>query len=59
MVEQCLLAEQMGFDTIWCVEHTALTNYAHMGAPETPSRSSPGAPPVSASATVWCAYHRR
>ncbi len=35
MVEQCLLAEQMGFDTIWCVEHTALTNYAHMSAPET------------------------
>ena len=35
MVEQCMLAEQMGFDTIWCVEHTALTNYAHMSAPET------------------------
>lgn len=35
MVEQCLLAEEMGFDVIWAVEHTALTNYAHMSAPET------------------------
>lgn len=34
-VEQALLAEQMGFDVIWCVEHTALTNYSHMSAPET------------------------
>ena len=35
MVEQCLLAEEMGFDVIWAVEHTALTQYAHMSAPET------------------------
>jgi len=35
MVEQCLLAEEVGFDVIWAVEHTALTNYAHMSAPET------------------------
>ncbi|MGH8445833.1 MAG: LLM class flavin-dependent oxidoreductase [Solimonas sp.] len=35
IVEQAMLAEQMGFDVIWCVEHTALTNYAHMSAPET------------------------
>ena len=35
MVEQCLYAEKMGFDTIWAVEHTALTQYAHMSAPET------------------------
>ncbi len=35
IVEQATLAEQMGFDVIWCVEHTALTNYAHMSAPET------------------------
>jgi alkanesulfonate monooxygenase SsuD/methylene tetrahydromethanopterin reductase-like flavin-dependent oxidoreductase (luciferase family) len=35
IVEQCLLAEEMGFDVIWAVEHTALTNYAHMSAPET------------------------
>ena len=34
MVEQCVLAEEMGFDVIWAVEHTALTNYAHMSAPE-------------------------
>lgn len=35
MVEEVLLAEQMGFDTIWAVEHTALTQYSHMSAPET------------------------
>lgn len=35
MVEQCVFAEEMGFDTIWAVEHTALTQYAHMSAPET------------------------
>jgi alkanesulfonate monooxygenase SsuD/methylene tetrahydromethanopterin reductase-like flavin-dependent oxidoreductase (luciferase family) len=35
MVEQCLLAERMGFDVIWCVEHTALEQYAHMSVPET------------------------
>ncbi|MDP3674924.1 MAG: LLM class flavin-dependent oxidoreductase [Novosphingobium sp.] len=35
IVEQSLLAEKMGFDCIWAVEHTALTQYAHMSAPET------------------------
>ena len=35
MVEQAVLAEEMGFDVIWAVEHTALTNYAHMSVPET------------------------
>ena len=35
LVEQCLLAEQVGFDGIWAVEHTSLTQYAHMSAPET------------------------
>ena len=35
IVEQSKYAEQMGFDCIWCVEHTALTQYAHMSAPET------------------------
>jgi alkanesulfonate monooxygenase SsuD/methylene tetrahydromethanopterin reductase-like flavin-dependent oxidoreductase (luciferase family) len=35
IVEQVLLAEQLGFDVVWCVEHTALSNYAHMSAPET------------------------
>jgi alkanesulfonate monooxygenase SsuD/methylene tetrahydromethanopterin reductase-like flavin-dependent oxidoreductase (luciferase family) len=35
IVEQAMLAEKMGFDTIWAVEHTALTQYAHMSAPET------------------------
>ncbi|KTE06386.1 LLM class flavin-dependent oxidoreductase [Sphingopyxis sp. H115] len=35
IIEQSLLAEEMGFDTVWAVEHTALTQYAHMSAPET------------------------
>jgi alkanesulfonate monooxygenase SsuD/methylene tetrahydromethanopterin reductase-like flavin-dependent oxidoreductase (luciferase family) len=35
IVEQVLLAEELGFDVVWCVEHTALSNYAHMSAPET------------------------
>ena len=35
IVDQAKYAEEMGFDCIWCVEHTALTQYAHMSAPET------------------------
>jgi alkanesulfonate monooxygenase SsuD/methylene tetrahydromethanopterin reductase-like flavin-dependent oxidoreductase (luciferase family) len=35
IVEQSLLAEELDFDVIWAVEHTALTHYAHMSAPET------------------------
>jgi alkanesulfonate monooxygenase SsuD/methylene tetrahydromethanopterin reductase-like flavin-dependent oxidoreductase (luciferase family) len=35
IVEQCVLADQLGYDGIWAVEHTALTQYAHMSAPET------------------------
>jgi alkanesulfonate monooxygenase SsuD/methylene tetrahydromethanopterin reductase-like flavin-dependent oxidoreductase (luciferase family) len=35
IVEQAKYAEEMGFDVVWCVEHTALSNYAHMSAPET------------------------
>lgn len=35
MLEQCRLADELGFDCIWAVEHTALTQYAHMSAPET------------------------
>jgi len=34
MVEQSLLAEELGFDCIWAVEHHCLTRYAHMSAPE-------------------------
>ncbi|WP_031223616.1 LLM class flavin-dependent oxidoreductase [Streptomyces roseochromogenus] len=33
-VEQAVLAEEMGFDRIWAVEHHALTQYAHMSASE-------------------------
>lgn len=34
-IEQCLLAEELGFDNVWAVEHTSLTQYSHMSAPET------------------------
>ncbi len=33
-VEQAVLAEQMGFDRVWAVEHHSLRWYAHMSAPE-------------------------
>ncbi|MGW1026727.1 LLM class flavin-dependent oxidoreductase [Streptomyces sp. NPDC002577] len=33
-VEQAMLAEEMGFDRVWAVEHHALKWYAHMSAPE-------------------------
>ena len=33
-VEQSILAEAVGFDRIWAVEHHALKWYAHMSAPE-------------------------
>ena len=35
IVDQALLAEEVGFDVIWAVEHTALEQYAHMSVPET------------------------
>jgi alkanesulfonate monooxygenase SsuD/methylene tetrahydromethanopterin reductase-like flavin-dependent oxidoreductase (luciferase family) len=34
-VEQAVLAEKMGFDKVWAVEHHCLKWYAHMSAPET------------------------
>lgn len=33
-LEQAVLAEAMGFDRIWAVEHHCLEEYAHMSAPE-------------------------
>ncbi len=35
IMEQVMLAEELGFDVIWAVEHHALNQYAHMSAPET------------------------
>ena len=35
IVEQALLAEEMGFDTIWASSTPRSTKYAHMSAPET------------------------
>src|SRR5438270_7317069 len=33
-VDQAVLAEQVGFDRVWAVEHHALKWFAHMSAPE-------------------------
>jgi len=33
-VEQAVLADSLGFDRVWAVEHHSLVNYAHMSAPE-------------------------
>jgi alkanesulfonate monooxygenase SsuD/methylene tetrahydromethanopterin reductase-like flavin-dependent oxidoreductase (luciferase family) len=35
MVEQAEALDRLGFDNIWAVEHTSLTQYAHMSTPET------------------------
>jgi alkanesulfonate monooxygenase SsuD/methylene tetrahydromethanopterin reductase-like flavin-dependent oxidoreductase (luciferase family) len=35
MVEQAEALDRYGFDNIWAVEHTSLTQYAHMSVPET------------------------
>ena len=34
-VEQAVLADEVGFDKVWAVEHHCLQWYAHMSAPET------------------------
>lgn len=33
-VDQALAGEQYGYNAVWAVEHTSLTMYAHMSAPE-------------------------
>jgi alkanesulfonate monooxygenase SsuD/methylene tetrahydromethanopterin reductase-like flavin-dependent oxidoreductase (luciferase family) len=33
-IAQAVYAEEVGFDTIWAVEHHALKRYCHMSAPE-------------------------
>ncbi|MBL9038752.1 MAG: LLM class flavin-dependent oxidoreductase, partial [Archangium sp.] len=33
-VEQVVLADQVGFDCVWAVEHHGLREYAHSSAPE-------------------------
>ncbi|TML08456.1 MAG: LLM class flavin-dependent oxidoreductase, partial [Actinobacteria bacterium] len=33
-LEQAVFAEQMGFDTVWMVEHHFLQQFAHSSAPE-------------------------
>jgi alkanesulfonate monooxygenase SsuD/methylene tetrahydromethanopterin reductase-like flavin-dependent oxidoreductase (luciferase family) len=33
-IEQCVFAEQVGFDRVWAVEHHSLKWFSHMSAPE-------------------------
>lgn len=59
IVEQAKYAEEMGFDCIRCVEHTALTQYARMSARKPSGPSSPGRPAASMWATASSACRRR
>ena len=34
VVEQAVLADQLGYDTVWAVEHHGLLEYSHCSAPE-------------------------
>src|SRR5882757_6754522 len=34
IVEQSILADELGFDVVWSVEHHSLTWYSHISAPE-------------------------
>ena len=34
IVVQAQLADELGFDVVWSVEHTSLTWYSHISAPE-------------------------
>jgi alkanesulfonate monooxygenase SsuD/methylene tetrahydromethanopterin reductase-like flavin-dependent oxidoreductase (luciferase family) len=34
IVEQAMLADQLGFDVVWSVEHHSLTWYSHISSPE-------------------------
>ena len=58
ILEQVDLAEELGFDVVWAVEHTALNQYAHMSAPETFLAFVAGRTRASASATASCACRR-
>ncbi|MCW2529929.1 MAG: monooxygenase, partial [Pseudonocardiales bacterium] len=33
-LEQARLADELGFDNVWCVEHHFLEEYSHSSAPE-------------------------
>ena len=33
-VEQAVLADELGYDTVWAVEHHGLLEYSHCSAPE-------------------------
>ena len=54
-----MLAEAMGFDCVWAVEHTALRQYAHMTAPETFLAYLAGRRPDSSWDTASCACRPR
>ncbi len=33
-IEQCVLADELGFQGVWCVEHHFLPGYSHLSSPE-------------------------
>ena len=51
-IEQCVLADQLGFDHVWAVEHHFLEEYSHCPAPEISWRRWRRRPRTSGSATA-------
>jgi hypothetical protein len=51
---QVELADRLGIDHIWEVEHHFLEEYAHSSAPEVFLAAARPAPSASASAMAWC-----
>ena len=59
-LEQARLADELGFDSVWCVEHHFLEEYSHCSAPEVMLAGDRRADlAASASGTArWCACPR-
>jgi alkanesulfonate monooxygenase SsuD/methylene tetrahydromethanopterin reductase-like flavin-dependent oxidoreductase (luciferase family) len=52
-LEQARLADELGFDWVWAVEHHFLEEYSHSSAPEVTLAA------IAAQDTVrWCAFRR-
>ena len=55
-LEQCRLADELGFDHVWAVEHHFLEEYSHCSSPEVFLTAVAARRNASASATArWCA----
>ncbi len=53
-IEQCVLADRMGFDTVWFVEHHFLTSFSMFAVPGGHVRGAePARPSGSGWASAW------